>query len=164
MKPNFQLKQCLLHVLVVFLLFGIVGCVQQPLMAPSAALPASSMSIQGAAAEWRAINRLTYGPTPALLADVKTNGQPLIWALTQLDAARKASLEAPKLPPDLASINNSLPAIFDGVRKEREARAKVPPGTRVNESVANAKRFLFQQDTEPLFFNRTQVNKAVAWR
>ena len=164
MKPNFQLKHCLQHVLVVFLLFGIVGCVQQPLTAPSAALPSSSMRIQGAAAEWRAINRLTYGPTPAVLADVKSNGQPLIWALTQLDAARKASLEAPKLPPDLASINNSLPVIFDGVRKEREARASVPAGTRINENVANEKRFHFQEDIEPIFFNRTQVNKAVAWR
>jgi hypothetical protein len=127
-------------------------------------LPVSNIDIQGSSAEWRAINRLTYGPTPALLADIKLNGQPKEWALNLLDAAHKASLQAPKLPPDLASINDRLPLIFDGARQEREARAAVPAGTRINEFVVNEKRFQFQDETEPLFYNRTQVNKAIAWR
>jgi uncharacterized protein (DUF1800 family) len=64
----------------------------------------------------------------------------------------------------LTSINDSLPRIFEGARHEREARAAVPAGTRLNELVANERRFNFQEQTEALFYNRTQVNKAVAWR
>ena len=106
--PNFQLKHRLYSqfTLGVCLLLSLWGCAQKPVSPQTAALPLSSIEIQGAAAEWRAINRLTYGPSPALLADLKSNGQPKNWALAQLDAARKASLEAPKRPPDLASISD----------------------------------------------------------
>lgn len=115
-------------------------------------------------AEWRAINRLSYGPTTELLAEMKSVDRPIDWALQQLDAARKASLQPPRLPNDFASINDNLPAIFAGARKERELRAKLSAGTMLNERLANEKRFDFQEQTDPLYFNRTQVNKAVAWR
>jgi len=140
------------------------GCAQSPQSLKTVSLLVSDIEVQGPAAEWRAINRLTYGPTPNLLADLKSHGQPKEWALNQLEAARKASLNPPNLPADLASINDSLPTIFDGARHEREARAAVPAGTPINELVANEKRFRFEDQTEPLFYNRTQVNKAIAWR
>ena len=100
---GFQLKPGLTSqlALAICLLVSLWGCAQKPLSLQTASLPLSSIQTQGAAAEWRAINRLTYGPSPALLADLKSNGQPKNWALAQLDAARKASLEAPKLPPRL---------------------------------------------------------------
>jgi uncharacterized protein (DUF1800 family) len=145
-------------------LLSLWGCAQ----APQVTLPSlgfsGNMAPHGPAAEWRAINRLSYGPTPALLAELKANGQPKIWALKQLEAARQASLLPVQIPADLSSINLSLPEIFDGARKEREARAAVPAGTQINELVANDRRFNFQDQTDPLFFNRTQVNKAIAWR
>jgi uncharacterized protein (DUF1800 family) len=140
------------------------GCAQSPHAPQTAYLPVNTLEVQGLAAEWRAINRLTYGPTPNVLADIKSLGQPKEWALNQLEAARKASFTPPKLPSDLASINDSLPLIFEGARHEREARAAVPAGTPINELVANEKRFRFEDQTEPLFYNRTQVNKAIAWR
>jgi uncharacterized protein (DUF1800 family) len=146
------------------LLLSLWGCAHSPLPPQKTASPESPVEPQGKLAEWRAINRLSYGPTPTLLADIQSHGQPKAWALTQLDAARQASLEAAKLPADLASINDELPKIFDGARKEREARAAVPAGTRINEFVVNERRFQFQDQTEELFYNRTQVNKAVAWR
>ena len=164
MITTVQLKHCIQYLFEVCLIISLLGCVQNPMTSSNEVLPERSTVIQGTAAEWRAINRLTYGPTPALIAEIKSHGKPQNWALTQLDAALKASSEAPKLPPDLVSINDALPAIFEGVRKEREARAAVPAGTRINETVANEKRFHFQEDIEPLFFNRTQVNKAIAWR
>jgi uncharacterized protein (DUF1800 family) len=40
----------------------------------------------------------------------------------------------------------------------------VPAGTQINELVVNEKRFQFTEPTDPLFYNRTQVNKAIAWR
>lgn len=151
-------------VLLVSLLLSLLGCAQ----APQVSLPSFGFSAhldpQGPAAEWRAINRLSYGPTPNLLAELKANGHPMNWALDQLEAARNASLEPARIPADLSSINASLPAIFEGARKEREARAAVPAGTQINEQLRNDRRFLFSEQVDPLFFNRTQVNKAIAWR
>lgn len=146
------------------LLLCLWGCAQAPVSHLPFVASVGDKEPQGPAAEWRAINRLSYGPTSALLADVKASGQPRVWALQQLDAALQASLQAPNLPTDLASINDAMPTLFEGARHEREARAAVPAGTKINELVANEKRFDFQTQVEPLFFNRTQVNKAVAWR
>ena len=83
--PSFQLKHGLSSQLAlgVCLLLSLWGCAQKPVSPHTAALPLSPIEIQGAAAEWRAINRLTYGPSPALLADLKSNGQPKNWALAQ---------------------------------------------------------------------------------
>lgn len=146
------------------LLMCLWACAQAPFPNVASVASVGNIETQGPAAEWRAINRLSYGPTPALLADIKASGQPQAWALQQLEAARQASLQPAKLPTDLSSINDPLPTMFEGARHEREARAAVPAGTRINEQVTNEKRFHFQEQAEPLFFNRTQVNKAVAWR
>ena len=107
-------------------LFSLAGCANAPLATFKPFNSFVNVEPQGSSAEWRAINRLSYGPTPALLADIKANGHPKRWALQQLEAAREASLQVAKLSPDLESINASLPTIFDGARKEREARAAVP--------------------------------------
>ena len=123
-KTQFINFMPLRHVFVFCLMLILWGCAQSPLSPPTALLPENPIEVRGAAAEWRAINRLTYGPTPALLADMKTMGQPKSWALTQLEAARKASLEAPKLPPDLASINASLPMIL--MEPEKNAKRALP--------------------------------------
>jgi len=115
-------------------------------------------------AQWRAINRLNYGPSVSSLATVQASPSPVKWALAQLDAARMASQSAPKVPADMASINSSLPALFEGAQKERQSRAAVPAGTAINEAQPFNERFNFNVEPDPLFFNRTQVNKAVAWR
>ena len=140
------------------------GCAHAPFATLSSAAGVPTIDPRGSAAEWRAINRLSYGPTTKLLADIKSTGRPIDWAFQQLDAARLASLQPPLLSDDLASINHSLPAIFEGARKERELRAALPAGTMVNERLANQKRFDFQDQTDPLYYNRSQINKAVAWR
>ncbi len=163
-RTSFKLIKSLRLLFETCLLLSLWGCAQAPISnLPSAAF-FSNIDPQGPAAEWRAINRLSYGPSVELLANIKSADHPKDWALQQLDAARNASQQPPQLPADLASINDNLPTIFDGARKEREARAAVPAGTRINELVANEKRFNFQEQVEPLYYNRTQVNKAVAWR
>jgi hypothetical protein len=110
-KTNFNGSKPWVLVFAFCLLLGLVGCAQSPVSKTISATETGSFEPKGPVAEWRAINRLTYGPTPSLLAELKSNAQPKEWALNQLDAARKASLEAPKLPSDLASINDSLPLI-----------------------------------------------------
>ena len=135
----------------------------QDLSAVQWARPAAAL-LQGPRAQWRAINRLTYGPTPEVLAQVQAAKDPLAWALAQLDAARAASRQAARLPPDLADLDRPLPALFEGARKERDARASVPAGTALDESLPGDKRFDFSEPASVYFFNRTQVNKATAWR
>ena len=75
--------------------------------------------IEGPQAQWRAINRLTYGPTPEVLAQIQAAKDPLTWALDQLDAARAASRQAARLPPDLADLDKPLPALFASPFKQR---------------------------------------------
>ena len=146
------------------LILFLCACAQSP-NAPNPLGPSiGKLDPLGSAAEWRALNRLSYGPTQFLVRDIQSNGHPQAWALAQLKAAREASQKPPNLPSDLTSINDSLPTIFDGARREREARAAVPAGTQINEALANEKRFNFQEQPEALHFNRTQVNKAIAWR
>jgi uncharacterized protein (DUF1800 family) len=116
------------------------------------------------AAQWRAINRLTYGPTSAVLAQIQSAPSPRQWALDLLASAREAGRQAPRIPAELSSITAPLPDLFEGVRKEREARASVPAGTVINEALPGPKRFDFSQDPDPLFFNRTQLTKSEAWR
>ena len=108
------------------LLLSLWGCAQVPSsksLSNNVSKSTETPTPQGPAAEWRAINRLTYGPTPASVAEIKSQGNPQAWALKQLEDAKAASLQAAQLPADLASINASLPTIFDGARQEREARA-----------------------------------------
>ncbi|MDT8992570.1 DUF1800 domain-containing protein [Curvibacter sp. APW13] len=69
---------------------------------------------------WRAVSRVGYGPTPALLATVRQQGA-RSWALQQVDVARTASQTAPAIPADYAHILQPLPALFEGARKERES-------------------------------------------
>ncbi|MFM8590383.1 MAG: DUF1800 family protein [Limnohabitans sp.] len=143
-----------------------MGCAQGPMVLThqrqDSAL-ATTVSY-GSADQWRAINRLSYGPTPGLLAEIQSASNPLEWALGQLATAREASRQPARIPAELSSINASLPELFEGARKEREARAAVPAGTVINEVLPGQRRFDFSQAPDPLFFNRTQVNKAVAWR
>jgi uncharacterized protein (DUF1800 family) len=69
---------------------------------------------------WRAVSRVGYGPTPALLAAVRQQGA-RAWALQQVDVARSASQTVPAIPSDYAHILQPLPALFEGARKERES-------------------------------------------
>ncbi|NBT93315.1 MAG: DUF1800 family protein, partial [Betaproteobacteria bacterium] len=124
----------------------------------------ASFDTNSMAARWRALNRLGYGPSPALLQSVQSAPDARQWAHAQLEAAWAASQQAPALPPTLAEINLTLPQLFEGAKKEREARAAVTAASPVNEALPNDKRFDFSQPTEALHFNRTMVNKAVAWR
>ena len=123
-----------------------------------------SVNPVGQSAQWRALNRLAYGPTSTLVAQIQSAPSPLAWANSQLDEALQASRLPPKLPNDLASIGGSLPEIFEGAKKEREARATVPASTPLNENLPNEKRFDFSVEAEAYFFNRTQLNKGLAWR
>jgi len=71
-------------------------------------------------ATWRALSRLGYGPTPALVAQVRQAGGARAWALAQVDAAFAASRLPPAPAPELAPFDQPLPQIFASVKAERE--------------------------------------------
>jgi uncharacterized protein (DUF1800 family) len=74
---------------------------------------------------WRAMSRVGYGPSPALLAALQAASSPKDWALQQIDAARAASQHTPAIGADLAGLNAPLPEIFAAARRERELRKQV---------------------------------------
>ena len=166
--PNQHLhRRCRLAALsIVLLVLG--ACAQTPGVSTRStageAVPSVNLDTSSMAARWRAINRLGYGPSPALLQSVQGAPDARQWAHTQLDAAWAASQRAPALPPTLAEIDLTLPQLFEGAKKERLARAAVTVASPVNEALPIEKRFDFSQPTEALHFNRTMVNKAVVWR
>jgi len=113
------------------------------------------------AGQWRGLSRLGYGPNATLAAQVQATGSLRAWALQQLETAYQASQSAPALPTDLLDINAPLPQIFDGERREREARAKLKSS---GEPKDERQRLDFSGPKEPLFFNREMIEKTAVWR
>jgi hypothetical protein len=133
------------------------------------------------AEQWRALSRLGYGPNAALLREIQAASSPREWALQQLDAAWHASQSAPLMANEVQEINAPLPQIFEGVQREREARAslKTAEQTVVKGSSGNVapagdaastgngrshQRLDFSIPPEPQNFNRTMVEKTDVWR
>lgn len=123
---------------------------------------------QAVADQWRALSRLGYGPTVALLESVQAAASPRAWSLQQLDAAYAASRTPPAIDTDLTDINLPLPQIFEGAAKERQARAAIKAGTddkaAANPDADPGRRFDFSIAPEAMYFNRTMVQKTTAWR
>jgi uncharacterized protein (DUF1800 family) len=86
------------------------------------------------------------------------------WALQQIDLAYTASQSAPQMAPDLAGINAPLPDIFDGAQRERLARASLKANAAALDDAATNRRMDFSGPADPLYYNRSMVQKAAAWR
>ncbi len=102
---------------------------------------------------WRAMSRLGYGPSPFQIRSLATSGNAQAWALAEVGVAQQASQQAPYINAGMAEFNAPLPEIFEGVKREREARAKVKAdsGDMMNAS-------------DEINFNRNMVRQATAWR
>lgn len=110
---------------------------------------------------WRALSRLGYGPTPALLTALNRQG-PLGWALQQVQEAHAASRQPAAIPADFAHINLPLPQIFEAARREREARAqRKDSGQDKPERPPRLERF---NPRDPAFFSAAMAQGAAAWR
>jgi uncharacterized protein (DUF1800 family) len=158
---------------------GLQGAASFSGWAQSASPTASSSTL---AEQWRALSRLGYGPTPALLQSVQAASSPRAWALQQIDSAYRASQSAPFMASALRDINAPLPQIFDGVQRERQARASLKSTANGEAIAANAnaatasapgadtgapdghQRLDFSVPAEPQNFNRTMIEKTAVWR
>jgi uncharacterized protein (DUF1800 family) len=111
----------------------VIGCA--PSVAQAQALPDTSP-----AAQWRALSRFGYGPTP------ETSGQirgAKAWALSQLDAAKAASGKAPVISAEYAHINASVNDItrdYGEVLQARQAQNRAPAqaNAQANAQMGNA--------------------------
>ncbi len=113
---------------------------------------------------WRALSRIGYGPTPFLITAIAYAQGPRAWAQSQIDAAHVASQLAPSMATDLVDFNAALPTLFEGVRKEREARQQ----RKENAADATDPQKLARLDPtspqDPLHFSRKLMQQAGAWR
>jgi uncharacterized protein (DUF1800 family) len=116
------------------------------------------------AQQWRAMSRVGYGPTPTLVREVQAAGSARVWALQQIDLAATAAQTPPRLAPDLADFNAPLPKIFDGAKRERQARAEVKAGNAAADDSPANRRMDFTGPQDPLHFSRRMVQQAAAWR
>jgi uncharacterized protein (DUF1800 family) len=110
------------------------------------------------------MSRVGYGPTPQLVRTVQGAASAKAWALQQIDLAYTASQSAPQMAPDLAGINAPLPDIFDGAQRERLARASLKANAAALDDAATNRRMDFSGPADPLYYNRSMVQKAAAWR
>lgn len=125
---------------------------------PDASAPSAS------AAAWRALSRVGYGPTARLAQAVHDMPSARTWVGQQVDTAFAAARQAPHIPPELAGFNAPLPELFEGARKERQARQQIKADAGNGIEAPNGSRIDFLADKDPLYFNRAMVQQAAAWR
>lgn len=113
------------------------------------------------AATWRVLSRLGYGPTPALIAQVREAGGPLAWALREIDLAFAASQRAVRLDGLPGDFDAPLPVIFEHVAEERAARRERRDA---QASAATAMANPASRDTGPVRYSARIAREAAAWR
>ena len=110
-----------------------------------------------AAATWRTLSRLGYGPTPALIEQVRQAGGARAWALREIDVALAASQKPIQLAGVPGDFNAPLPEIIDRYREEREQRREL------REAKGDAALTATMGDAPPRYSNEV-VRHAAAWR
>ncbi|MEO7108599.1 MAG: DUF1800 domain-containing protein [Rhodoferax sp.] len=136
-------------------------CLSSGLVFAQSATPSTDLSTSAQA--WRAMSRVGYGPSAALVQTVQASRTPRDWALLQVDAAFNASQQAPRIASELADFNAPLPRIYEGFKRERELRAKAKAQKSEEPTQAN-KRMDFSEPRDPEHYSRMLVQQAAAWR
>lgn len=116
------------------------------------------------AQQWRALSRLGYGPTPGAIDRLQAAASPQAWALAQIDAAYSASRSAPPMDPELRDIDAALPDIFDGVRAERQERARIRAGNADPAQDDAPRHYDLSAPAAGRNFSRAMAQKTAAWR
>ena len=132
---------------------GVAALVSVPLGPLARAQTTADLPLTANAPAWRALSRLGYGPSPASLRSLYAAPSVSAWALQQLDAALQASQQPPPLSADAAAFNQPLPVLFDGVKREREARARI-----------KADPASITDDRDEINFSRNVARQALTWR
>lgn len=137
-----------------------VAMAAEPAAQPATTTATAALSAD--AATWRALSRLGYGPTPALIAQVRQAGGARAWALAAIDAAIAASGLPATPTPDTAAFDQPLPQIFTSVKAEREARRARRAAS--DSAGGGATATAAAPTDEGLNFIRDSAQGAAAWR
>lgn len=124
------------------------------LRVPSSWAQASAAPSPNAQA-WRAMSRVGYGPTEALVLAVQAAPSPREWALRQVELAFVASKQAPRIQSDAAGFNAPLPRLYEGLKEERMERK-----TRREQADSDSKQGREAREN----FSRSMMLQAAAWR
>ncbi|MEO8543200.1 MAG: DUF1800 domain-containing protein [Burkholderiaceae bacterium] len=128
----------------------------------------AGVALDPAAAAWRVLSRVGYGPTAQLTRQVTDLSSARDWALQQVDAAYAASQQPPQLPPELPGFNAPLPVLFEGARREREVirqpDAETIDGSTGKAAAPMAPRRQFLGELGPRYFNLAMLQQSAAWR
>ena len=135
----------------------------RPAFSQSAMQPDPTAGMSAQAQAWRAMSRVGYGPSAALVQAIQTAHSPRDWALQQVDAAFNASQQVPRIANEWADFNAPLPRIYEGFQRERELRAKAKT-QKTEEPIEVNKRMDFSEPRDPHHFSRMLVQQAAAWR
>ena len=121
-----------------------------------------SAALSANAQAWRAMARVGYGPTAALVRAVQSERSPKTWALQQIDLAYAASQKPPVLDKELAGINAPLPEIFVKFQEERRQRkdGKGKPDKAKHQEKPSKSDMLAGDDE---YFSRAMAMQAGAW-
>ena len=129
--------------------------------------PTNTDISDAAAAQWRAMSRLGYGPSAGLVQELTQAKDPRQWALQQLDKAAQASQSEPAIAADLLAIRAPLPQVFDGVRRERQAKAaaKAESANAANDNPkAGTEQLDFSAPPDSAHYVRSMIAKTQVWR
>lgn len=124
----------------------------------------TSVPSASVAQAWRAMSRVGYGPSPALVRAMQAAPSARVWALQQLDLAFAASQLPPHIAADLADFNQPLQQIFDGVKRERQERAVEKADVQKAADTAADRNSDFFGPREARYFSRDMLRQASAWR
>jgi uncharacterized protein (DUF1800 family) len=128
---------------------------------PSAQVPGSrgATRLSESDAAWRAASRLGYWPSTEIVRAIREHPRGAEgWALDEIDRAFDASRQAPRIPQQLSSLTQPLPAVFSEFQREREARKQGEEKLQKMEGAAQNRR------EGPALFSRTAAQEAAAWR
>ena len=138
----------------------------------SASAQSATSALTPAQATWRATSRLGYGPAAATA--MAAQADPKAWAVSQIDAAYQASLNAPNIPADVARFNQPLPDTVREYRAERDARqaarAQAAQAVSASQPAMSGVPALSSTAAPPLIandperFSRDMQQSALAWR
>ena len=126
--------------------------------APMAWTHGWAQPLDASAQHWRAMSRVGYGPTAALVRAVQAQPHARDWALQQIDLAFADSRRAPMLGSDLWGLQLDLPTLFERFRAERAARK-----TQKNAPPADAPNAMAADPADPLRFSRAMAQQAATW-
>lgn len=141
---------------------GALGIAAVPYLPAHASTPALDLTAQ----QWRAMSRVGYGPTFDLVQMLQAASSPRSWALAQVDLAFAASQKPPHIEEQRKEFQATLPSLFAGAKRERDARLKAktsadPSQERGDEKL---KRLDFSAPPAPEHFSRTMALQGAAWR